>query len=72
MKGMNCIIADDHGMLRKGLSELLKSIDPSLDIVKLGTFMALEAQFVDDPGADLVLLDVVISVISGMEGLCSP
>lgn len=66
---MKCIIADDHGMLRKGLSELLKTIEPDLHITEVGSFPALIEQLSLDPDIDLVLLDLVIPGSTGLEGL---
>ena len=66
---MKCIIADDHGMLRAGLRELLKSIDSDLVINEVDNFTSLYENLFQEPDTDLVLLDLIIPGITGLEGL---
>ncbi len=65
--GMKCIIAADHGMLRKGLSELLRSIEPALIVVEMITFTALLDQLFREPDTDLVLPDLIAVGMSNKE-----
>ncbi len=66
---MKCIIAADHGMLRAGLRELLRSIDSEITIYEVENFISLYENLTRSPDTDLVLLDLFIPGVSGLEGL---
>lgn len=66
---MKCVIADDHGMLRTGLKELLKTIDPTLELSEAENYNVLLEKLAAEPDTDLILLDLVLPGTSGLEGL---
>jgi DNA-binding NarL/FixJ family response regulator len=66
---MKCIIADDHGMVRTGIREVLKAIEPQMEILEAGTFGDLLRLLKQDAGIDLIILDLVLPGTQRLEGL---
>ena len=60
------LIVDDHALVRRGLSELL-DVEPDLELVGALADGALAAQAVLDLQPDLVLMDLSMPVMDGIE-----
>ena len=66
---MKILLVDDHVLFRDGLKLVLKQIGDDVDIKECGTCTDAYAIIRESEGFDLILLDVDLPVISGMEGL---
>ena len=65
---MHVHIADDHGLLRQGLTELLKNHDPSWTFSESGTFDDTVATISADM-PDLLIIDLRMPGMQGQESL---
>ncbi|MBL4801918.1 MAG: response regulator transcription factor [Emcibacter sp.] len=66
---MNILLVDDHILFRDGLKLVLEQIGDDVDISECGTCSDAYEIIKASEGFDLILLDVDLPVISGMEGL---
>lgn len=64
---MKIITADDHALIREGLHAILRRMDEHLQFVEACDGKSLEAQLVQHPDADLLLLDVQLPDVSGLD-----
>ncbi|VAV87821.1 Two-component transcriptional response regulator, LuxR family [hydrothermal vent metagenome] len=66
---MKILLVDDHILFRDGLKLVLKQLSDDVDISGCGTCTEAYKIIRESEGFDLILLDVDLPVISGMEGL---
>lgn len=65
---MRILLLDDHVLFREGIALLLRRLDDNLDIIQSGSCeeaLSLPA----DTAPDLVLLDIGLPGVSGLEGI---
>ena len=71
MNNQICIfIVDDHTVLRAGLKMLLNA-EPDMVVVGEASDVSLASQVIADANVDVVLLDVSLPHITGLEGLAT-
>ena len=66
---MRILLVDDHVLFRDGMKFVLQQIGADVDISECGTCEAAYKIMKQSNGFDLILLDVNLPNISGMEGL---
>jgi DNA-binding NarL/FixJ family response regulator len=66
---MKILLVDDHILFRDGLKLVLKQLGDDVAISECGTCREAYIIIRESEGFDLILLDVDLPVISGMEGL---
>lgn len=66
---MNFLIIDDHGLVRDAMDLLLQEIDPNTDVVKCRSLEEALDVLESDDNFDLILLDLKLPGMSGLEGL---
>jgi len=67
--GLKIIIADDHPLYRVALRLSLHNIDAAATTVEADSFDSLKSVLAAHPGADLVLLDLVMPGVEGLSSL---
>lgn len=70
MFGVNILLADDHNMVREGISLLLKQFDRNCEIYECLTYQDME-QIVHKFEFDFMLVDLVMPGMNGMQGVRS-
>ena len=63
------IVADDHPLFRGAIRSALSVVSPESTILEAGDFEAATKLVMDNPDADLVLLDLNMPGSSGLSGL---
>ncbi|MBT5414508.1 MAG: response regulator transcription factor [Rhodospirillaceae bacterium] len=66
---MRIIFADDHEVVRHGLRFYLERLADDVEIVEAGTFEEAFAKAIDGPPPAMILLDLRLPDIQGMDGL---
>lgn len=66
---MRAIIVDDHAMVRRGLSMLLAKLFDGIEIEGASDIAELVDKVADGQPPDIVLLDLLLPGVHGMEGL---
>jgi two-component system nitrate/nitrite response regulator NarL len=66
---MKILIVDDHAVLREGLAALLSASDPKPTIIEASTPSEGFALVDEHPDLDVLLLDLIMPGIKGMEAL---
>lgn len=66
---LTIIIADDHPLFRGALRQALSGIGPKTAIVEAGDFETTRQAALDNPEADIMLLDLAMPGVSGLSGL---
>ena len=66
---MRVLIADDHRLVTDALAEYLKEIDPDVEVTKVETLDQAMESISPSGGFDLVLLDLGMPGMNGLEGL---
>ncbi len=67
--GMTFIVADDHPLFRGAIRAALSSSSPDARILEAGDFESATRLVLDNPEADLVILDLNMPGSSGLSGL---
>ncbi len=66
---MRVLLVDDHALFRDGLKLVLKQLGEEVEISECGTCEEAYEIIKESEGFNLILLDVDLPVISGIEGL---
>lgn len=66
---LTIIIADDHPLFRGALRQALSGIGSKTAIVEAGDFETTRQAALDNPEADIMLLDLAMPGVSGLSGL---
>ncbi len=67
--GMRLVLADDHVLVLDALNSYLKEIDPSVDVRQATSFGEAAKLVAQARDLDLVILDVNMPGMNGLEGL---
>jgi DNA-binding NarL/FixJ family response regulator len=57
---MRVLVVDDHPLYRQGVKALLMQLDPEVEVLEAGTVAQCLAMSGDEPGPQLVLLDMYL------------
>ncbi|HEV7433622.1 MAG TPA: response regulator transcription factor [Pseudorhizobium sp.] len=71
MHTLNIIIADDHPLFRGALKQAVGGLAADVSILEAGDFDEARRAVLDNPDADLMLLDLAMPGVSGFSGLMS-
>jgi DNA-binding NarL/FixJ family response regulator len=66
---LKILIADDHQLVRDGLTLALRQLDPDVEVAEAETLEDAIAAYRDSPDFDLVLLDLNMPGVSGLMAL---
>jgi len=66
---MKIILADDHELIRKGLSELVRSMGAQVQVIEADSLGETLLLLKEQPDIDLVLLDLYLPGACGLSGL---
>ena len=66
---LRIIIADDHALVRGGLALMVKMVEANIDVLEANSFEQVEKYLSGEPEIDLVLLDLMMPGIEGMNGI---
>ena len=66
---MKILIVDDHPLVREGLRQVLRDLDPVPDILQAGSGAELLALAQQHPDLDLVLLDYHLPDMNGLQAM---
>ena len=66
---LRIVIADDHPLMRAALASALAGIAPDVQFVEAANHAATLALIEDPPGPDLLLMDLHMPGVNGMEGV---
>ncbi len=66
---MKILQADDHNLFREGVASLLRRIDNTVEIVESDSFDSTERMIEQHPDCDIVLLDLHMPGMNGLNGL---
>lgn len=66
---MKVLLIDDHPLFREGIALLLRPLVQPLEALQAGSFEEARALLNDTADVDLILIDLGLPGVSGMEGL---
>lgn len=68
-QNLKIIIADDHALVRGGLAQLVKLVERNVEIYETNDFSQTLELLSKDKDADLVLLDLLMPGMDGIDGI---
>lgn len=68
-RNMKLLIADDHTLFRDALVQYIERAEPSAEVVLARDFYQVEEKLAQDSSYDLILLDMRMPGMRGLEGL---
>jgi DNA-binding NarL/FixJ family response regulator len=68
-ENLKLLIADDHALFRGGLKHLVQMISTEIEVVEANGIDGVLENIAADPDLDLVLLDLMMPGVDGMDGL---
>jgi DNA-binding NarL/FixJ family response regulator len=66
---MKVLLVDDHVLFREGISMLLKHLMGAVEVFEAGSCREGMSQLASQPGMDLILMDIGLPDMSGIEGI---
>jgi DNA-binding NarL/FixJ family response regulator len=66
---MKVVLVDDHVLFREGISMILKSLMGAVEVFEAGSCSEGLSQLASQPRIDLVLMDIGLPDMSGIEGI---
>ena len=66
---MKILLADDHVLFREGLKLLLRKFDQNIDLIEADSYEEAARAAESTPALDLILLDLKMPGVNGMDGL---
>ena len=66
---LRILLADDHAMVRGGLSLMIKMAQKDVEILESSDYQETLARLADDPSIDLLLMDLLMPGMQGLEGV---
>jgi DNA-binding NarL/FixJ family response regulator len=66
---MKVLLVDDHVLFREGISMILKSLMGAVEVFEAGSCSEGLSQLASQPRIDLVLMDIGLPDMSGIEGI---
>ncbi|MEO6278445.1 response regulator transcription factor [Roseateles sp.] len=66
---MKVLLIDDHPLFREGIALLLRPLVQPLEVLQAGSFEEARGLLDDETDVDLILIDLGLPGVSGMQGL---
>ena len=66
---MKILLVDDHVLFREGIAMILKKLMEAVEIVEAGSCREAMARLEGGPAMDLILMDIGLPDMSGIEGI---
>ncbi len=66
---MRVLVADDHQLVIDALEKYLVRIDPDVEVIRASKFAETLDNVRESPGFDLIILDLYLPDMTGLEGL---
>lgn len=64
---MKILVADDHALIRDGLTSMLKAFGADIEIVQAASGVGVESALSKNPDIDLLILDLILPDCHGLE-----
>ena len=66
---MRILLIDNHWVARAGMKNVLRDLEDDLDLAEAGSLSEATSQIASNSDLDLILLDLLLSDVDGLEGL---